>query len=110
MVHTPASTRWSRLIDQMEASGQSVRDFATEHDLNPSTLAWWRSRLKRGRPRGEPNVTQPVFDQLAVESVAPTAPPHEGTVVVAIERIDIHIVVDRETDLGLLRLVLEALC
>ncbi|MEQ1486770.1 hypothetical protein [Methyloglobulus sp.] len=50
-----------------------------------------------------------MFDQLAVESVAPTAP-HDGTAEVAIERIDVHIVVDRETDLGLLRLVLDALC
>jgi transposase-like protein len=109
VVHTPAATRWSMLIDQLEASGQTVRAFATEHDLNPSTLAWWRSRLGRGRPRGEAVAAQPVFDQLAVEGVAPTTP-HEGTVVVAIERINVHIVVDRETDLGLLRLVLEALC
>ena len=109
MVHTPAATRWSKLIDQQEASGLSVRDFAAEHDLNPATFAWWRSRFGRGRSRSDLVAAQPVFDQLAVGSVVPTAP-HDGTVVVAIERIDVHIVVDRETDLGLLRLVLDALC
>lgn len=109
MVHTPAATRWSRLIDEQEASGLSLRDFAAERDLNPSTLAWWRSRLGRGRARGEPLAAQPVFDQLAVESTGP-APRPEGTVVIVLERLEAHVVVDHETDLALLRQVLDTLC
>jgi transposase-like protein len=112
MVHTPAATRWSKVIDEQEASGLSVRDFAAEHDVNPSTLAWWRSRLGRGRRPSEPvaqPASAPVFDELVVASAGQTLLV-EGTVVIALERIEAHIVVDRETDLHLLRLVLDVLC
>ncbi|MEZ5333613.1 MAG: hypothetical protein R2991_16620 [Thermoanaerobaculia bacterium] len=34
----------------------------------------------------------------------------DGTVVIVLERINAHVVVDTETDLRMLRLVLDALC
>jgi len=37
---TPAAVRWSRLIEQQEGSGQFIREFAADNDLNPNTLAW----------------------------------------------------------------------
>jgi transposase-like protein len=116
MVHTPAATRWSEIIDQQEASGQSVQEFAAAHDLNRATLAWWRSRLGRSRRRSQAACApeRPVFDQLAVvgpqQTSAPEVPLVEGTVVIALERLDAHVVVDRETNLRLLRQVLDALC
>lgn len=109
MVHTPAATRWSKLIDEQEDSGLSVRDFAANRGLNASTLAWWRSRLGRNRRPSEAAPVGPVFDELVVAGAAQTLLV-EGTVVIAIERINAHVVVDRETDLHLLRLVLDALC
>src|SRR5262245_3406197 len=111
MVHAPAATRWAKIIDQQEASGQTLRAFAVENDLNPATLAWWRSRLGRGQPRRktESAQNQAVFDEVKVEST-PLTPSDQGTVVIGLERINAHVVVDGETDLSLLRLVLDALC
>lgn len=107
MVHTPAAARWSAIIDEQEASGQTLRAFAAERGLNPSTLGWWRSRLGR-TSRGKP-LQAPRFTEVEVAQ----SPPSQGaasTVVVAFEHFDAHVVVDRDTDLALLREVLEALC
>ncbi len=38
---------WCKLIETLERSGQSSREFAAARSLDPSTVAWWRSRLRR---------------------------------------------------------------
>jgi transposase-like protein len=38
---------WERTIKELEAEGATVPDFARVHGLNPGTLAWWRSQLRR---------------------------------------------------------------
>lgn len=103
MVHTPAAARWSAIIDRHEASGLSIREFAEENDLNPSTLGWWRSKLGRAHAQSRPVGPMPQF--VEVEVAGP-----ERTVVIAFDRLNAHVVVDRDTDLELLRQVLEALC
>ena len=45
MARTTAAERWSVLVDEHEASGLSIRAFAAQAEVNPRTLAWWRSRL-----------------------------------------------------------------
>ena len=108
MVQTPAATRWAAIIERQEASGQTIRAFAAANDLNPSTLGWWRSRLGRAKkagPRKKRKRTAATFSELKVAEH-----PEDRTVVVALEQLDAHIVVDEQTDLALLRQILEALC
>lgn len=103
---TPAAARWSALIDRHERSGQTLRAFAADNDINPNTLAWWRSRLGRvQRPATEP------FLEVVVDP-APSSPPQndDGTVVLVLDDLRAHVVVDRETDLALLKQLLGVLC
>ena len=100
MSQTPTAARWSALLDQHEASGLTLRAFAAQHDVNPSTLAWWRWHLGRTSPRSTSFVELVVAD--------PTSEPQPVRLVV--EHLPIHILVDAHTDLGLLRKTLEALC
>ena len=104
MVHSPAAARWAAIIDRQEASGLTIRAFASMNDLNPSTLSWWRSRLGRADAVEE----QPRFTEIDVRYAQQLR--GDGTVVVALERINAHVVVDQDTDLHLLRMVVDALC
>lgn len=38
---------WAKLVKELGESGARVVDFAKQRDLNPKTLAWWRSWLRR---------------------------------------------------------------
>jgi transposase-like protein len=38
---------WRRVIAAQERSGLTVREFAEGQGINPTTLYWWRSRLRR---------------------------------------------------------------
>ena len=107
---TPAARRWSTLIDEQEASGQTVRAFAATRGVNAQTLSWWRCRLGRSKTQRPPKPTpKPVaFDEVSV--AATVAHDVDGTVVIGLENLDAHIVVDHATDLDLLRRVLEATC
>ena len=42
-----SKVEWKAWVDALDASGQSVRSFAEEHDLHPITLGWWRSAFRR---------------------------------------------------------------
>ena len=103
---TPAAQRWTAIIDEQEASGQTIRAFAADRGLNISTLSWWRCHLGRSRTRKsskrDPSVT---FDEVAIADDT-----NRGTMVLAFDRLGAHVVVDRDTDLALLRDVLDALC
>jgi len=103
MARTPAAERWSHLIDQHEASGLTIRAFAEKVDVNPRTLAWWRSQL------GAKRRNKTAFVELTVAE-PPQATASDATVVLALDGYDAHVVVDHQTDLGLLRRLLGALC
>jgi transposase-like protein len=100
---TPAADRWSRIIDQQEGSGLSVRVFAKQHQLNPSTLSWWRSQLGRAKKR----MKQAKTTFVEVVEVQPLRQP---TLTLQLENLGVRVEVDRDTDLVHLRQVLEALC
>jgi transposase-like protein len=109
---TPAARRGSALIDEYEASGLGLRAFARQRDINPSTLSSWRSKL--GRTSG--TKAQPAaFTELVVGEEAP-APEDGGGVqergglVVRLGGRAAEVVVDADTDLELLRRVVDALC
>ena len=89
-----AEERWRELVAEFDQSSSSLQAFAEEHGVSARTLAWWRvrARERRGRPQGG-----------FIELVPATSPPLRVSVRGA------TIVVDDDTDLALLRRVVEAL-
>lgn len=110
MSQTATAQRWTALVDQHEASGLTLKAFAAEHGVNVNTLAGWRARLGRSKARGpREHVTPSPFVELRV-APPPADDALDHTVVLALEGFGAHVVVDRQTDLGLLKQLLEALC
>jgi hypothetical protein len=106
---TTAGMRWSEIIDQQETSGQTLRAFAEANGLNRNTLAWWRWELGRTRPRQRPRPnpsSSPRFVELAVAE----SNPELASLEIGLHGLAASLVVDQQTDLALLRRVLEALC
>ena len=98
MQDTPAAARWRKLAEEHARSGMTTRAFADSRGVNPRTFAWWRSRLRRldaAKPQ------EPEFTELVVTSPEPT-------VVLVLDSFPAHVVVDEDTDLALLRRLLEA--
>ena len=102
MPETPSTRRWRALVQAHAASGLSNADFAKAHGLNPSTLSWWRSRLKRPVAEIRAASQRPAFTELVVADCA-------DTVVLNLDRISARVVILHDTDLALLKRVLMAL-
>lgn len=55
---------WKREVRAWRDSGLAVAEYAATHDLNPSTLMWWSSTLKRAeqerRSKTEKRAASPV--------------------------------------------------
>lgn len=47
MTKKTTESKWRALIEEQEASGQTVREFAASRGVAPATVFWWRSRLRR---------------------------------------------------------------
>ena len=77
MSATSARERWEPLVRELEASGLSLRAYAQQRDVNPSTLSWWRSVLRR--EERVPSVP-PAFAELTVAE--PDSEPAKGRLVV----------------------------
>jgi hypothetical protein len=60
MPDTPAARRWRALVEAHAVSGLSTRAFAEQKRVNPRTLTWWRSRLRRAD-----KAAQPLLDRRA---------------------------------------------
>lgn len=91
-MQTPAARRWSAILARAEQSELSMREFAREHGLNPNTMAWWKWRLGQ-------QSQEPAFLEVVVVESTPLR--------VCIGSAFVE--VDRDTDLDLLRRVVEAL-
>ena len=100
MPETEATLRWRQIVADHDRSGLTIRAFAEERGLNQGTLAWWRSRIRQLGV--EAPATGPQFTALTV--VQPV-----GTVVLVLDDHKAHVVVDHQTDLALLKRVLEAM-
>ena len=94
MAETRASRRWRKIVAAHNASGMTIKAFAKAHRIKPGTLSWWRSELKR-------RDAEPEFTELVV------AEAHTG-LTLTLDAFKAHVVVQRDTDLELLRRVLEA--
>jgi hypothetical protein len=93
----PAVARWAPVVREFEASGLTLRQFAALRGLNPSTLGWWRSRLRQ-QPPAFVEVSLPTPDQAKPAlRVRPDGRPWV-------------VEVDEGADPGQLRRLLEALC
>lgn len=108
MSDTPVAARWRQLILDHAQSNLSVAEFAHRHDLNAGTFKWWRLRLKKRDAKGGFTELVVAAPPVAVAVVATDVP--DCTVVVAMEELRAHVVVDSQTDLRLLKRVLVALC
>ena len=97
---TPATRWWRKIVETQMASGLSVNAFAEAHGLKRGTLAWWTARIRK-LDRERAMVPAPRFVEVDV--------PVRGDVVIACDRVAARVVVDRDTDLALLRRVLETL-
>ncbi len=93
-MHTPAARKWTAILADAERVGLPMREFARSRGLNPSTMAWWKWRLKR-----ESGGSLSGFIPVVVTS-SPVVELRIGAMTVA---------VDDDTDLSLLRRVIEAL-
>ena len=62
-------SKWRALIDEQEASALTVREFAAARGVAPSTMFWWRSKLRRDRRAGDTQlVPVDVVDGVADQS------------------------------------------
>lgn len=93
-MQSPASKRWSAILDEAARSELSMRNFAHAHGLNPNTLAWWKWKLARDEAPSSP------FLEVALSVPSPALRVHVGGA-----HIDVH----DEVNLELLRQVVEVL-
>ena len=49
MTKVRTESEWRALVQELDVSGASVRDFAERRRLNMGTVAWWRSYFRRQR-------------------------------------------------------------
>jgi len=95
---TPAEKRWRPWIEAHQRTGLTVRAFCNENGLKYSTFSWWKQRIRNlDRARSE---TQ--FIALTVAE-----PPKALTLTLWERRVEVP--VNMDTDLALLRRVVEAL-
>lgn len=104
MPDSPATRRWRALVQAHAVSGLTNRAFAQQMGVNPRTLAWWRSELKRRDASAQLAVRSPQFAEVTLTTtrVSPT-------LVLTFDDRGAHVSVDASTDLSLLRQVAEAL-
>lgn len=100
MPSAAAIDRWTQVVVRQEQSGKTIRAFCAANKVNANTLGWWRHHLGRARRRP----AAPEFVEITI------AEPVAATVVLVLDEHPAHVVIDPETDLVLLRRVLEALC
>lgn len=64
---------WRELVEQHEASGMSVVDFAQREGLKAKTFGWWRWEIRRGRSAAStPNAAH--LTLIAVPARVPAQP------------------------------------
>lgn len=77
MQQARSKLEWKKFVEALDESGQTVRDFAADRGLNPTTLGWWRSACRResaGAPTRtrstahRPRPSEPHFMPVVIES------------------------------------------
>ena len=101
-METGAAQRWARVVEEFEASGMDVREFAKRRGINTSTLKWWRSQLRRP---GAASTTVSALSFVEVQVAAPVR-----VVRVRLDRVAASLDVPPGTDLRWLRAIVDSLC
>jgi hypothetical protein len=96
---------WSGLVDEFEASGESMQRFCAKHRVQVGRLKWWRWRLRSERSSTGP--AKPVVRLLPVD-VVEVAPHPPTSLVVAISGVELRVEVG--TDVGYVGALVSALC
>jgi hypothetical protein len=92
--------RWRALVTDLQRSGLPIREFAARRDVNPKTLAWWRTKLVRA----------PATPTFVEQRLAPPSPsPVARAVRLSFTTMPVSVEVPVGTDLAWLRRVVEAL-
>lgn len=102
MSETPTARRWRRLVKQHRTSGLSCRAFAEANNVNPATFSWWRCELRRRDRQAGEGEPEPTFTALTVAKPV-------GQVALQLDEHPARIIVDRDTDLDLVRQLLVVL-
>lgn len=101
---SPTAQRWARLVAALEQSNLTAKAFAAQHNVSPSTLSWWRGRLRGPlKSRG--------FVAVDLPAVVPKAVPASPRQPLLLEFTDRRLVltIPPDTDLAWLRAVAEVL-
>ena len=104
-------TKWRRVVQEQEQSGQTVKAFAAYRGVSLYTLYWWRSRLSRQSAATSAPPAAPALVQIAVRDdrrFCDDAKPRTAAFEVNL-RDDLMIRVPAGFDAGDLRRLLEAL-
>lgn len=75
MTKTKAKTEseWRALVQELEGSGSSARDFAERHRLNVRTVVWWRSYFRRRGRESEKKSAPAVQFATVKRSIEPAS-------------------------------------
>lgn len=105
-----APARWARILEDAEASELTQSAFARANGINPRTLSWWKWKLRQEpEPGGAEGDEHPVGVDFVEVLMAP-APPPQASMRVQLGDRAVHALVELDTDMTLLRRVVEALC
>lgn len=104
MPESPTTRRWRALVEAHAVSGMTSREFAQQMDVNPRTLTWWRSRLRHSQPAADQPRQLPAPKTVFTEV---TVAEEERSVLLALDTFRAHVIVRPETDLAMLRRLLE---
>lgn len=97
--HRRSAAEWQHLVDRWLAGGQTRKQFAHAHGLNPATLSWWRWKLRQREQL-------PQF--LAVDVVDIPRPVRAPDLIVELDHVRVR--VPSGFDGSELRRLVEALC
>lgn len=86
---------WSGLVEELEASGESIGRFCAKRRLSVSSLKWWRWRLRSER-RSAALVTTGV--RLLPVDVVDLAPVRPTTISVAVPGAELRIEVGTDVE------------
>lgn len=103
-------SEWRALVQELDVSGASVRDFAERRRLNMGTVAWWRSYFRR-QHRENATALAPVVEFAQVKrSLEPiVSPSRTGTTGLTIFTSGIRIALQRGFDPTALSALLDVL-
>lgn len=73
------AAEWSRLLRELERSGQSPSVFARARGIRPGTLKWWRWRLNRETKGALARPREGRVQLIAVHPAPDSAPPDRTT-------------------------------